>query len=202
MGVGECGRSGPRRRAVTHPLGDVIAAYKTVLAHARHLLSLPFFCFFPALPLPVPWATGVHSVLAELSRATGLPRELRALNHRDHHSRPGGPERHSLRCVPEPRLPNLQVCRAPRANTQLSARAVPLPGLPALHSGPLHASQVLSTETLLRLLYTPPISTSTGCPQHSLQFPNDDHGTGVVLAFRKLSLNYSDVKGHHICNLF
>lgn len=63
-------------------------------------------------------------------------------------------------------------------------------------------SQVLSTETLLRLLHIPPISTSTGCPQHSLQFPNVDHGTGVALVFRKLSLNYLDVKGHHICNLF
>lgn len=63
-------------------------------------------------------------------------------------------------------------------------------------------SQVLSTETLLRLLHIPPISSSTGCPQHSLQFPNVDHGPGVALVFRKLSLNYLDVKGHHICNLF
>lgn len=35
-----------------------------------------------------------------------------------------------LKVRPEPRLPNLQVCRAPRANTQLSARAVPAPRPP------------------------------------------------------------------------
>lgn len=105
-----------------------------------------------------------------------------------------------LKVRPEPRLPNLQVCRAPRANTQLcqgcsSAQA-------AFQSGLLHASQVLSTETLFRRRHPPPTSTPTGCPQHSLQFPSVAHGPGVALAFRKLSLNYLDVKGHHICNLF
>lgn len=90
-----------------------------------------------------------------------------------------------LKVRPEPRLPSLQVCRAPHANTQLSARAVPAPRLPfslASSMPPRHSAEKRCSDQL-----SPGLFLCRGCllcslasstpPRRSAQKPCSDDDT-------------------------
>lgn len=105
--------------------------------------------------------------------------------------------------------PRLQVSRVPQCfpgQVQPSQACWNNQGCLLCSLGPLRLclAQVLSTETLHRLLYVPPSSTSPGRPMLFPQFPRVDHVLCMskkALAFGKYSLKHLEVKRHHICKL-